>query len=143
MNSGIKCFQNLFNSHQIKMKDEFLDKIYQKFKIYFISKFEDTAEINDIKNRTKIIIIDTMEYFNEEFLIICFEETIILVSKTTISLLEHFFRKHDDSKIIIAFDKIEEILPEYVQIDKEESNKMKKISIKLKETKISDFSIIL
>lgn len=143
MNSGIKCFQNLFNSHQIKMKDEFLDKIYQKFKIYFISKFEDTAEINDIKNRTKIIIIDTMEYFNEEFLIICFEETIILVSKTTISLLEHFFRKHDDSKIIIAFDKIEEILPEYVQIDQEESNKMKKISIKLKETKISDFSIIL
>ncbi|KAK8845192.1 hypothetical protein M9Y10_021374 [Tritrichomonas musculus] len=120
----LKYFQNTFNSHQIRMKDEFLDKIYQKFKIFFVSQIEDISTINTTINKGNIIIIDTMEYNKEEYLIICFEQTIILISKSNISFLENFFTNNINSNFIVISKKIEEIIAQYAQIDKPESKEI-------------------
>ena len=120
----IKQFQDVFNSHQLQMRDKFLDSIYQKFTIYYITKKEDKPIINDLPNETKIIIIDSMKYDNEEYTIICFEQTIILLSKTKISLLENFFTNPNDSKIIQISDKKENELPQHIKIDDQESDEM-------------------
>ena len=120
----LKYFQNTFNSHQIKMKDEFLDKIYQKFKIFFVSQIEDISTINTTIKKDNIMIIDTMEYNKEEYLIICFEQTIILISKSNISFLENFFTNNINSNFIVISKEIEEIIAQYAQIDKPESKEM-------------------
>ena len=121
------------------MKNEFLDKIYQKFSFSFLDKIEDSLKIDLIKNEIGIILIDIMKYFNEEYLIICFEGTIILVSKTKVSFLENFFMNQKHSKIIAISNKIGGIIPEYIRIDDEESKEMIKIYNQIKENEKSRF----
>ena len=139
MNSNLKYFQNMFNSHQIKMKNEFLDKISQKFTIFYVTQLEDIKTINNTKNETNFIFIDTMECNQEEFLIIFFEQKIILISKTNISLLESFFTNNSNSKIIVISNEIEEIISKYVHIDKQESKEMTEVFDSINYNEISRF----
>ncbi|KAK8843898.1 hypothetical protein M9Y10_024980 [Tritrichomonas musculus] len=111
----------------IKLTDEYLDKIYKNFKIFSISKFEDTTLINNIKNDTKIIIIDIMEYKNEEYIVICFEKVITLISKSNFHFLQKFFTNHHDSNMITISEEIHEIinLNKYGIVNEKESKEMK------------------
>lgn len=88
--SDIAAFQSVFNTQQIKLKDELLDKIYKHFKIYIISKFEEITTINEMKNDTKVIVFDLIEYLDAEYLIACFDNTIIIISKSNESSFKFF-----------------------------------------------------
>lgn len=139
MNSDLVNFQTIFNDGMIKFRDEYLNRIYQNFRLYFISKLEDIILINDIKNETKIIIFDIIECNNEECVTACFDKTIIIVLKTNISFLQNFFTDQKDSLIITISDEIPEILSKYTQINERESNEMREIYDNITTNEYSKF----
>ena len=127
MSRYLKVFQDLYNSQQIKMINEFFDGIQQKFKIFFIMEFHGTPMINNANNEIKVIIFDTMKYQGEEYAIFCFEQTIIIISFSNISFLKKFFENHNDSKFVSISNESANKLDTYLSIDEQESKEMKKI----------------
>ena len=124
MSYYLEKFQSAYNDHNIEMRSKSLDEIYQKFKIHFIRKIDDTYMINDIKNEIKIIIFNIIRFSEEDYAIFCFEQTIIIISKSNFPFLEKFFENHKDSKVVSISNDNSNLQTIYFNIDEKESREM-------------------
>ena len=97
------------------MINRFLDKIFQKFNFYFINQNNQSINekqfIIERKNESKILIIENIESPYSEYLLIVFDETIILLSKSDNSFLNDLLFKQIDSTIFTTSNKIYSIIP--------------------------------
>ena len=115
MFQAIYELQKRFNSKNLHMINRFLDKIFQKFNFYFINQNNQSINekqfIIERKNESKILIIENIESPYSEYLLIVFDETIILLSKSDNSFLNDLLFKQIDSTIFTTSNKIYSIIP--------------------------------
>ena len=90
-------FQSLSSKHEIKTQKESMQNIFDKIKFYFNdnnNKISD--EILDLKNESKILIIEYYEADNDKYFFICFDYQLIII-KGNQELLPSILSKHQDS----------------------------------------------
>lgn len=95
-------FIDLFNERQINYINENINQILQNFKCFLITyDNQQTDVINQRENQSNIIIVDKISKDGEEYLIICFDETVIIISILDLWFIKIFFENHKDSTIYI------------------------------------------
>lgn len=103
-------FIDVKNNGSNLTKNTFLNDIIGNLAFYMINdENKDHETINQMKNKTKIVIIDACKLSNVFFLIVHFDETVIIVKDSEFHLLKSYFDNNKDSNIYIINIKAAEI----------------------------------
>ncbi len=84
------------------MKNYHFTNTISQFSIVQINNIYQCSRINNIKTQSKIIIIDNNMKTTENYLIICFDELIIIILRSQFNLLKEFFVYNQDSSIYLT-----------------------------------------
>lgn len=109
MQESLTSFQQQFNKKKILMANQCLNKIVHGFTCYSIIQENLKDQINEIKklkNESKIIVINTMNYPDNQqlIIIIIFDQTILFIQKQIILLILNLINNSKES-IIITFSR--------------------------------------
>ncbi|KAK8876627.1 hypothetical protein M9Y10_006845 [Tritrichomonas musculus] len=105
METAFNDFQNSKKNHQILFSNKNFQSIFDNFRFFLIDdENQYTKDILLIQNKRKIIIIDEREFMGQNYFIVCFEETIMIICANNLDQMKIFFNKNKDSDIF-ALDK--------------------------------------
>ena len=106
MKPNLNKFQTLFNQHAIYMQYK---EVIKDFKCYLVTEtINNINEVEKLQNKSKIIIIDKNCESDDQYFFICLDNAIIIVSRTKIELMSHFFENERQSYIYAVSDYIKE-----------------------------------
>ena len=95
-NFDFDTLHDLFHNQKMKTNNNLIDSVIQKFHFYMINQkyiFDD--EINNKENLSNIIAVDQCD----NYFMICFDDTFILIEDSCKNLLIPFFNKNKKSLI--------------------------------------------
>ena len=93
-------FKVLSHKKEIKMANSKFDKIVQKFNFFHFEKNDvvDEQLIQSI-NKSKVIIINSYLYGAEEHIVVCFEGSLIIFSKSNQTIIKAIFSRNNEDKV--------------------------------------------
>ena len=93
-------FKVLSHKKEIKMVNSKFDKIVQKFNFFHFEKNDviDEQLIQSI-NKSKVIIINSYLYGAEEHIVVCFEGSLIIFSKSNQTIIKAIFSRNNEDKV--------------------------------------------
>ena len=105
MISKLTKFQNVFNNHQIKLSNKG-NKIIKDFTCYIITEKSQSDSLQELVNKSEIIIIDKIGEPNDQYFVIFIDKAIIFIQESEINLFSNLFIKEKRYFTIIASPKI-------------------------------------
>ena len=105
METIVNDFKTLYRDENIKIRNPYLSKVYQEFNFLYITKEEENNIEIVQKLKTEIIVIKIVEYEEEQYFVMCFEKTLLLVTQKVLSFLKSFFSLNSDSDVYFLNDK--------------------------------------
>ena len=107
MNDFFMKLHEFFNNKTLKIKNEGLNKIIQRYNFYNISDLINQQIYDNFKQSKSAII---HQIFNnnvngeDSFFIICFKNTIISINQTSVKLLQNLFSSNDSLTVHFISD---------------------------------------
>ena len=99
MFNTVQEFQNQIKNHHINIFGKSINEELTEFQYFFIS--DKDYDINIIVQRQKKSNIIIFKQILNDYIILCYDSTIILFEKSGFSLINTFFDKYKESTIII------------------------------------------
>lgn len=109
MESEFKTFLINIKSRTLEMTHPHISNIIYSFSFIFAFKTDDFQIINGTDVQPELIILDKCSVSTTEYLIICFNKQITIISKKDIHFINSFFKKNKESKVYILAEDENEI----------------------------------
>ncbi|KAK8892389.1 hypothetical protein M9Y10_029615 [Tritrichomonas musculus] len=99
-------FQKVFNNHQILLLNRYHNKVIKDFTCYLITEKSQAKDLQNLVDKSEIIIIDNIGEQNDRYFVIFIDKAIIFIQDCGIDLLSNLFIAKERNCTIIASKKI-------------------------------------
>ncbi|KAK8839738.1 Receptor-interacting serine/threonine-protein kinase 1 [Tritrichomonas musculus] len=99
-------FQKAFNNHQIRILNQYHNKVIEDFTCYLITEKSQAKDLQNLVDKSEITIIDNIGEQNDRYFVIFIDEAIIFIEDCGIDLLSTLFIAKERNRTIIASEKI-------------------------------------